>query len=79
MPNEVKYKDVRGPSDSPIYHERLATNGFYTGHSLGWPMQDATVPDALESLYAVEKNTIHYGTITPDAGDSNFPVLDSGK
>lgn len=72
MPNEMKYGNVNWPEGSPIEEERLATNGEYTGHHKGEAMQDAT-PSADNEPYLRARDTVRYGTLTPDVGDDNFP------
>ena len=72
MPNEMKYGNVNWPEGSPIEGERLATNGEYTGQHNGAPMQDA-LSGADNEPYLRARETVRYGTLTPDAGDDNFP------
>lgn len=72
MPNEMKYGNVNCPEGSPIEGERLATNGEYTGQHRGTPMQDA-LSGADNEPYLRARETVRYGTLTPDAGDDNFP------
>lgn len=72
MPNEMKYGNVEWPSGSPITGERLATAGEYTGQHKGKAMQDAS-SNADNDAYLRARETVRYGTLTPDAGDSNFP------
>ncbi len=74
MPNEMKYGNVNWPEGSPIAGERLATAGEYTGQHKGTVMQDnlAAVDNA---PYLRARETVRYGTITPDAGDDNFPDI----
>lgn len=72
MPNEMKYGNVDWPEGSPIEGERLATNGEYTGQHVGTPMQDA-LSGADNEPYLRARETVRYGTLTPDAGDDNFP------
>lgn len=72
MPNEMKYGNVDWPADSQIEGERLATNGEYTGQHKGTPMQDA-LENADNDPYLRARGTVRYGTLTPDAGDDNFP------
>lgn len=74
MPNEMNYGSVDWPEGSPIAGERMATNGKYTGEHKGTPMQDA-LSGADNEPYLRERGTIHYGTITPDAADSDFPDI----
>ena len=72
MPNEMKYGNVDWPSSSPISGERLATAGEYTGHHKGKVMQDAST-SADNDAYLRARKTVRHGTLTPDAGDANFP------
>lgn len=72
MPNEMKYGNVDWPSDSPISGERLSTSGEYTGQHKGTVIQDSLY-DADNGAYLRARETVRYGTLTPDAGDSNFP------
>ena len=72
MPNEMKYGNVDWPEGSPIEGERLATNGEYTGQHVGEPMQDA-ISEADNEPYLRAREAVRYGTLTPDAGDDNFP------
>lgn len=72
MPNEMKYGNVDWPEGSPIEGERLATNGEYTGQHNGTPMQDA-LSGADNEPYLRARETVRYGTLTPDAADDNFP------
>lgn len=72
MPNEVKYGNVEWPEDSGAAGERMATAGNYTGQHKGTPMRDA-LEGADNQPYYRERETVRYGTLTPDAGDSNFP------
>lgn len=72
MPNEMNYGNVDWPEGSPIEGERLATNGEYTGQHKGAPMQDAA-SGADNEAYLRARETVRYGTLTPDVGDDNFP------
>lgn len=72
MPNEMKYGNVDWPSGSPITGERLATAGEYTGQHKGEVMQDAS-SNADNDTYLRARETVRYGTLTPDARDTNFP------
>ena len=72
MPNEMKYANVDWPEGSPIEGERLATNGEYTGQHIGTAMQDASL-SADNEPYLRARETVRYGTLTPDAGDDNSP------
>ncbi len=72
MPNEMKYGNVDWPNGSPIEGERLATAGEYTGQHKGTPMQDA-LGGADNGAYLRARETVRFGTLTPDAADANFP------
>ena len=72
MANEMNYGNVSWPVGSPIAGERLATAGEYTGQHKGAPMQDA-VSGADNEPYLRARETVRYGTLTPDVGDENFP------
>lgn len=72
----VKYENTTWAEGTPIAGERLATNGHYTGMHKGAPAQDA-LTGADNAAYVVERNTDHFGTITPDAADTNFPTVDN--
>lgn len=72
MPNEMKYGNVNWPEGSQVEGERLATNGEYTGQHKGAPMQDV-LEGADNEPYLRARETVRYGTLTPDAGDDNFP------
>lgn len=74
MPNEMKYGKVEWPSDSPIAGERMATAGEYTGQHKGTPAQDA-LADVDNEAYLRARETIRYGTLTPDAADNHFPDI----
>lgn len=74
MPNVLKYDNTNWPSELSVGEERLATNGEYTGQHKGTPMQDA-LEKADNAPYLRARNTIRYGTITPDAADDNFPDI----
>lgn len=74
MPNVLKYDNINWPSALSVGEERLATNGEYTGQHKGTPMQDA-LEKADNAPYLRARNTIRYGTITPDAADDNFPDI----
>ena len=72
MPNEMKYGNVDWPEDSPIEGERLATNGgiyrtAYRDTYAGCGFR------ADNEAYLRARETVRYGTLTPDAGDDNFP------
>ena len=72
MPNETKYGNADWPVGSSIAGERLATAGEYTGQHKGRPMQDA-LEEADNEAYLRARQTVRYGTLTPDAADDNFP------
>lgn len=72
MPNEMKYGDVKWPDGSKIAGERMATNGEYTGQHKGTAVQDA-LQGSDNDPYLRARETVRYGTLTPDAGDNNFP------
>lgn len=72
MPNEMKYGNVGWPSDSPISGERMATAGEYTGQHRGSVTQDG-LSGADNDAYLRARETVRMGTLTPDAGDGNFP------
>lgn len=72
MPNEMKYGNVDWPDSSPIEGERMATNGEYTGQHKGKALRDAS-SGADNEPYLRARETVRYGTLTPDAGDDNFP------
>ena len=72
MPNEMKYGNVDWPAEGPIAGERLATSGEYTGQHKGKPLQDA-LEGADNDAYLCARQTVRYGTLTPDAADENFP------
>lgn len=74
MPNEMKYGNVTWPEGSPIAGERLVTAGEYTGQHKGKPMQDA-LSGADNDPYLRARETVRYGTLTPDAADENFPDI----
>lgn len=74
MPNEMKYANVDWPSGSPISGERMATNGEYTGQHKGTVMLDG-LDGADNEPYLRARGTVRFGTLTPDAGDDNFPDL----
>ena len=72
MPNEMKYGNVDWPVGGSIAGERLATAGEYTGQHKGKPLQDA-LEGADNDEYLRARQTVRYGTLTPDAADENFP------
>ena len=74
MANEVRYENLNWPVGSPVAGERLATNGYYTGHHKGSVMQDNAV-EGTEQPYEVEENIVRYGTMTGDYLDEHFPSL----
>lgn len=65
MPNIVKYALVNRDNG-----ERVATNGYYTGHKKGTPTQ---AKDEITGAYDVEENTIRYGTMMGDATTGSMP------
>lgn len=69
----MAYKDVTWPSSTSLNGEMLAANGIYCGQQVGKPAQDAEDTAVSNDAYWVEHNTIHVGTITQDAKDTNFP------
>ena len=73
MPIEIQYGNVDWPSDSPISGERLSTSGEYTGQHKGTVMQDS-LSDADNEVYLRARETVRYGTLTPDAGDRLIAV-----
>ncbi len=75
---DVKYTNTSWPAGTTISGERLATNGHYTGMHKGTPTQDA-LTGADNAAYVVERNVNHFGTITPDAEDTNFPTVDDSE
>lgn len=74
MPNVMNYGNVAWPSDSPIAGERMAAAGEYSGQHKGAPIQDA-LQGADNEAYFRERETVRYGTLTPDAADDNFPDI----
>lgn len=72
MPNEMRYANVNWPNDTEIAGERLATNGEYTGMHKGEPLADH-IEGADNAPYFRARETVRFGTITPDAGDKEFP------
>lgn len=74
MSNETKYGNVNWPSGSPIPGERIATSGEYAGQHKGTAMQDAAI-GADNAPYLRARDTVRHGTLTPDAGDTNFPDM----
>lgn len=74
MPNEMKYVNVNCQDDSEITGERLATNGEYTGMHKGAPLTDQT-EGADNAPYLRARETVRFGTLTPDAGDKDFPDI----
>lgn len=72
MPNVMKYGNVDWTDDSPIEGERLATAGEYTGQQKGTPMQDA-IEESDNEAYMRARETVRFGTLTPDVADENFP------
>lgn len=69
----MKYKDVTW--GAPISGEMLAANGIYTGQQKGTPTQGKDETAYNGDAYFTEHNTVHFGTITQDAQDANFPKV----
>ena len=67
MPNIVKYVTVETNGG-----ERIATNGYYTGHKKGSPIQGYGEPNA---PYEVEEGTARYGTMMGDATVGSMPAV----
>ena len=65
MPNEVYYVPVNRDNG-----ERVATNGYYTGHKNGTPTQ---AKNETISKYSVEETTIRYGTMMGDVLSGSMP------
>lgn len=65
MPNIVKYAPVNRDNG-----ERVATNGYYTGHKKGTPTQSK---DETIGAYEVEEGTVRYGTMMGDAVQGAMP------
>lgn len=65
MPNIVKYAPVNRDNG-----ERVATNGYYTGHKIGTPTQ---VKEEILGAHEVEEDTIRYGTMMGDAIPGAMP------
>ena len=65
MPNIVKYAPVNRDNG-----ERVATNGYYTGHKMGAPTQ---AKDEVIGAYEVEENTVRYGTMLGDVAQGAMP------
>ena len=65
MPNIVKYVPVETTGG-----ERIATNGYYTGHKKGSPIQGYGESNA---PYEVEEGTVRYGTMMGDAAVGSMP------
>lgn len=65
MPNIVKYAPVNRENG-----ERVATNGYYTGHKIGTPTQ---AKDEILGAHEVEEDTIRYGTMMGDAIPGSMP------
>ena len=65
MPNIVKYAPVKRDNG-----ERVATNGYYTGHKIGAPTQ---AKDEILGAHDVEEDTIRYGTMMGDAVQGAMP------
>lgn len=71
----MKYKDTVWPSGSPIAGKQLAANGEYLGEQVGTPTQGSGETEANTDPFFTAHNTIRQGTMTQDAGDTNFPDL----
>lgn len=69
----MKYKDVTW--STPIDGEMLAANGIYTGEQVGTPTQGNNETEYNGDAHFIEHNTIHAGSITQDAKDTNFPKV----
>ena len=67
MPNIVKYIPVETSGG-----ERVATNGYYTGHKKGVPTQGYGENNA---PYEVEEGTVRYGTMMGDATVGSMPAV----
>ena len=67
MPNIVKYVTVETNGG-----ERIATNGYYTGHKKGSPIQGYGESNA---PYEVEEGTVRYGTMMGDATVGSMPAV----
>ena len=65
MPNIVKYAPVNRDNG-----ERVATNGYYTGHKMGATTQ---AKDEVIGAYEVEEDTVRYGTMLGDASQNAMP------
>lgn len=65
MPNIVKYAPVNRDNG-----ERVATNGYYTGHKKGTPTQ---AKDEVTGAYDVEEGIVRYGTMMGDATAGSMP------
>ena len=70
MPNIVKYAPVNRDNG-----ERVATNGYYTGHKKGAPTQ---AKDEATGAYDVEEGIVRYGTMMGDAATGAMPKLAVG-
>lgn len=71
----MKYKDTVWPSGSSIAGEGLSANGEYLGEQVGTPMQGKDETAANTDPFFAAHNTMRQGTMTQDAGDTNFPDL----
>lgn len=65
MPNIVKYAPANRDNG-----ERVATNGYYTGHKIGAPTQ---AKDEILGAHEVEEGTVRYGTMMGDAAVGSMP------
>ena len=70
MANIVKYAPVNRTNG-----ERVATNGYYTGHKVGAPTQDAK---STFGKYDVEEDSVRYGTMMGDAATGAMPKFAVG-
>lgn len=71
MANVVKYKPVTLDNG-----ERVATNGYYTGHKKGTPTQ---AQGETSNAYVVEENIVRLGTMMGDAAAGSMPEVDAGE
>lgn len=67
MANIVKYAPVNRDNG-----ERVATNGYYTGHKKGTPTQ---AKDEVTGAYDVEEGIVRYGTMMGDAAEGSMPGI----
>ena len=66
MANIVKYAPVNRNNG-----ERVATNGYYTGHKKGTPTQ---AKDEVSAPYGVEEGIVRLGTMMGDAAAGSMPA-----